>query len=184
MMGIIEGLLFLAGDEGISIDTLISILETDKETIHNLIEKLSNKYLSDEHGIKLEYLGEKYKLVSKKEYKEYYQKLIEIDNNDFLSQSALETLAIIAYNEPVTRVVIDEIRGVSSSHMVRKLLSKNLIKEVGRSELPGRPILYATTSDFLDYFGLGSISELPDIEVTETQNEESNLFESRYKEED
>lgn len=184
MMGVIEGLLFLAGDDGISTETFLNILEIDENELNELIQKLSNKYSSEEHGIRLEFLGGKYKLVSKKEYKEYYQKLVEIDENDSLSQAALETLAIIAYNQPITRNMVDEIRGVNSSHIIRKLLIKNLIQEVGRSELPGRPILYGTTPDFLDYFGLGSIDELPKIEFPETIDEETYLFDSRYKEDE
>ena len=102
-----------------------------------------------------------------------------------MSQAALETLAIIAYNQPITRVEIDELRGVSNVHILRKLLAKGLIKEAGKSTLPGRPNLYATTSEFLDYFGLSSISDLPTIinEPVE-EDEEKELFSSIYKEEE
>ena len=113
--------------------------------------------------------------------------MIENPETNVLSQSALETLAIIAYNEPITRVQIDELRGVGSVAMIRKLVAKGFIKEVGRSDLPGRPILYETTSDFLDYFGLATIEDLPDMkefldEVGEEDDTESDLYTSKYKE--
>ena len=103
-----------------------------------------------------------------------------------MSQAALETLAIIVYNEPITRLTIDEIRGVSSRDMVRKLVAKGFVKEVGRSDAPGRPILYATTSEFLDYFGLASKEDLPkfDIESGETIVDNVDLFKSKYVEEE
>ena len=103
-------------------------------------------------------------------------------DSDTLSEAALETLAIVAYNQPITRLVIDEIRGVSSSHIVRKLVSKNLICEIGRSETAGRPILYGTTSLFLDYFGLKTIKDLPQIEIN-IDDSEKDLYNSKYNEE-
>ena len=120
--------------------------------------------------------------------KESYQKLLENPETNTLSQAALETLAIIAYNEPITRMQIDKLRGVGSSQMIRKLVAKGLVKESGRSDLPGRPILYETTNDFLDYFGLSNIKELPDmekyIEASEAEiEEEKDLYTSKYKEE-
>lgn len=108
--------------------------------------------------------------------------MVEIEDNT-LSQAALETLAIIAYNEPITRIVVDEIRGINSSHMIRKLVSMDLIEEKGRSDSAGRPILYGVTDKFLDYFGLANTSELPKIEEIEVDDTEKDLFESKYKEE-
>ena len=120
---------------------------------------------------------------TKKEHKEYYKKLVIDEENSILSQSALETLAIIAYNAPLTRIDIDNIRGVNSSYVVRKLLLKGLIEEIGRSDAPGRPRLYNITPRFLDYFGLGSIDELPKLEERqEILDDEKYLFESKYKE--
>ena len=113
-------------------------------------------------------------------------KLIENPESNVLSQAALETLAIIAYNQPITRIDVDEIRGVGSSQMIRKLVAKGLIKEVGRSEAIGRPILYQTTSDFLDYFGLATIDDLPKMEQFMEENQEvedTDLYHSKYKEE-
>lgn len=106
-----------------------------------------------------------------------------LEDSDTLSESALEVLAIIAYNQPVTRAMIDEIRGISSSHMLRKLVYKDLIEEVGRSESAGRPILYGTTDLFLDYFGLKTLSELPTIEKKEDDSVHE-LYHSKYVEEE
>ena len=123
-------------------------------------------------------------LTGKKEQQKYYQKLLVNEENNTLSNSALETLAIVAYNEPITRVEVDEIRGVQTAQMIRKLVAKGLLKECGRSELPGRPILYKTTSEFLDYFGLSDISELPKITPkSEQENNELDLYKSKYEEE-
>ena len=116
---------------------------------------------------------------------EYFQKLIEIPGTNTLSQAALETLAIVAYNQPITRTQVDEIRGIASSQMIRKLVAKNFLKEVGRSNLPGRPILYKTTSEFLDYFGLATVEDLPKIEdIKEDEHSNTDLYHSKYKEED
>ena len=113
--------------------------------------------------------------------------MIENPESNVLSNAALETLAIIAYNAPITRLKVDEIRGVSSSQMMKKLLAKGLIKELGRSDQPGRPILYGTTSEFLDFFGLSTIDDLPPIEQFTKQEEtdeddETDLYHSKYTE--
>lgn len=180
---ILEGLLFLRGDEGIKISEIKDILEVDDNQLKDIIMGLQEEYSQDKHGIIIQTYGEYLKLVTKKEHKEYYQKLIEIDESSSLSQAALETLAIIAYNNPITRIAVDEIRGVSSSHIIRKLLNRNLIQEIGRSEAPGKPILYGVTPNFLDYFGINSLEELPKLEEIKVSEEEIDLFDSRYKEE-
>ena len=126
----------------------------------------------------------KYKLTTKEEHKEYYEILVDKVASSTLSQSALETLAIIAYNQPITVGQIDEIRGVSSRDMVRKLLFRGLVDMDGKSDLPGRPMLYKTTDKFLDYFNLSSIEKLPEIEkIEDMSDEEKDLFISKYKEE-
>ena len=183
LTAVLEGLLFVVGDEGLSLEQAETILEVDRNKLASLINDLQREYEQASRGIKMEVLGNYLKLVTKKEHKDYYQKLIENEESSFLSQSALETLAIVAYNTPVTRGKIDDIRGVDSSHMVRKLLSRSLIKELGRSDLPGRPMLFGTTSNFLDYFGLASIEELPKLEETvPVMEDDLDLFESKYKE--
>ena len=181
LKAVLEGLLFVSGDDGLSTDQLLNILEIEKMKLKELITELGEEYEKDNRGLKLEFLAGKLKIVTKKEHTEYYKKLFTEEANDNLSPSALETLAIIAYNEPVTRVMVDEIRGVSSAHIVRKLAFRNFIKEVGRSDLPGRPILYGVTEQFLDYFGLASTEDLPEVEFEEIE-EETNLFESKYQE--
>ena len=178
---LLEGILFVVGDEGITLTNIKDILEIDDETLKETIKKLSLTYSNKERGITLKVLGNKLKLTTKEEHKEVYKKLVDVQDPN-LSEAALETLAIIAYNEPITRITVDEIRGIGSAHMIRKLVSRDLIEEKGRSELPGRPILYGVTSKFLDYFGLSSTDELPKIDEIEENDEEVDLFNSKYKE--
>ena len=181
MKGIIEGLLYVQGDQGLTIDQVSDILEIDNEEAKSLILSLKQDYIDQDRGLRINYLGNSFKLTTKEEHKEYYEKLVEIEEGN-LSEASLETLAIIAYNQPVTRLTVDEIRGINSSYVVRKLVARELIEEKGRSDSPGRPILYGVTDKFLDYFGLSSIEELPEIEETETKDEDVDLFESKYKE--
>ncbi len=181
MKAVLEGILFVMGDEGITLSELSNVLEIDEEQAKNLVLELGEDYINPNRGLRIDFLGNSIKLTTKREHKEYYRKLIEECNNT-LSQAALETLAIIAYNEPVTRILVDEIRGISSAQMIRKLVAKGFVKEVGKSDLPGRPILYKTTNDFLDYFGLSSLKELPKIEENNNDMSEVDLFASKYKE--
>ena len=186
---VLEGLLFVVGEDGLTLEQIEDVLEIDEEKSKELLMELKKDYEDENRGLRIDFLGNRFKLTTKFEHREYYQKLIENPETNVLSQSALETLAIIAYNEPITRVEIDKLRGVGSVQMIRKLVAKGFIKEVGRSDLPGRPILYETTSDFLDYFGLATIEDLPDmrdfLEENEKEEEdnESDLYTSKYKEE-
>ena len=180
----LEGLLFVVGDDGLSINQMMEILEIEHDEAVELINKLKESYEDVNRGIRIHFLGNTFKLTTKKEHQKYYQKLLVNEENNTLSNSALETLAIVAYNEPITRVEVDEIRGVQTAQMIRKLVAKGLLKECGRSELPGRPILYKTTSEFLDYFGLSDISELPKITPKEEHdNTDVDLYKSKYEEE-
>ena len=188
LKAVLEGLLFVVGDDGLDLDEISRVLEISKDDVKELIKELQTDYQSDSRGIRIDFLGDKLKLTTKKEHNMYYQKLLTTEDNNTLSQAALETLAIIAYNQPITRVKVDELRGISNNHIIRKLVAKGLIKESGRSNMPGRPILYETTSEFLDYFGLSSIDELPDmrdfLEEEEKEREEDvDLYQSKYKEE-
>ena len=184
MEAVLEGLLFVVGDEGLTINQIKDILDLEDEDAKRLIISLKEKYESTDRGIRIDFLGNTFKLTTKKEHKEYYQKLIENPETNVLSNAALETLAIVAYNEPVTRLMVDEIRGVSSRDMIRKLVAKGLVKETGRSELPGRPILYATTGEFLDYFGLASKEDLPKFDsIVEENIDDTDLYHSKYQEE-
>lgn len=178
----LEGVLFLCGDEGITKEELKEILNLNNKELDELLEKLSFDYENATRGIKLEIFGDICKLVTKKEYSDTFSKLVEIDSNRPLSQAALEVLAIIAYNQPITRSKVDEIRGIGSSNLMRKLVLKDLIYEFDRSELPGRPILYKTTSKFLDSIGLKSLEQLPEIKEEDESKEEKDLFSSKYTE--
>ena len=185
LLGVLEGILFVVGDEGVTLNQICDILEINMDEAKQLLMELKKTYDNDSRGVRISYLGDAFKLTTKKEHKDYYKKLIENPESNTLSQAALETLAIIAYNQPITRVELDEIRGVNNIHMIRKLVAKGLIKEAGKSTMPGRPNLYATTSEFLDYFGLSSISDLPTILKKEEPEieEDKELFTSIYKEE-
>ncbi len=183
MKGVIEGLLYVQGDLGLTLKQVSEILEINEEEAKELILSLKQDYINEDRGLRINYLGNSFKLATKEEHQKYYQKLLENPKNNTLSNQALETLAIIAYNEPITRIEIDEMRGVDSVYVVRRLLAKGLIKECGKSEKPGHPILYKTTDEFLDYFGLSSKDDLPKIELLEEiNNEDKDLFKSTYKE--
>lgn len=179
---VLEGLLFVVGDEGITLEKMSEILEIKIDEAKELLKTLKEDYDSCERGIRISFLGDTFKLTTKKEHIEYYQKLLNNTKTETLSTAALETLAIIAYNEPITKFEINEIRGIESTHIIRKLTAKDLIKISGKSNLPGSPNLYKTTSDFLDYFGLASLSDLPEIKSSKTVDEETDLFTSIYKE--
>ena len=184
-LAILEGLLFIVGDDGLTLNQMIDILEITNEEAKDLLNKLKEKYENPDSGIRINFLGNTFKLTTKKEHREYFQKLIENEDSNVLSQAALETLAIVAYNQPITRLEVNEIRGVDSAQMIRKLTAKGLLKEAGRSDAVGRPILYATTSEFLDYFGLSTIEDLPkidDLKLEENNVEETDLYQSKYKE--
>ena len=185
---VLEGLLFVVGEDGLTLDQIEEVLELKEEEAKEVVNELKHSYENEDRGLRIDFLGNRLKLTTKFEHRQYYQKLLENPETNTLSQAALETLAIIAYNEPITRMQIDKLRGVGSSQMIRKLVAKGLVKESGRSDLPGRPILYETTNDFLDYFGLSNIKELPDmekyIEASEAETEEEkDLYTSKYKEE-
>lgn len=178
---VIEGLLFVSGEDGLSLKEMARVLEVGEEEVKATLTSLLQKYQDASRGIQIEQFGKVYKLVTKKEHKEFYEKLFDAEKEDTLSVPCLEVLAIVAYNTPVTRSMVDEIRGVSSSHLMRKLLSKNLIEVTGKSDLPGRPNLYGVTNRFLDYFGLSSLEELPKMEMEEN-TEETDLYHAKYQE--
>lgn len=182
MEAVIEGLLYVQGDLGLTIKQVMDVLDVSEDEAKRLIFNLKNSYEKENRGLRIKYLANTFKLTTKEEHKDYYQKLLENPKTQTLSRGALETLAIIAYNEPITRLDIDKLRGVDSSYIIRRLLAKGLIKENGKADLPGKPILYKTTDDFLDYFGLSTIKDLPKIEMLEEMEEEKDLFTSNYKE--
>lgn len=184
LVGILEGLLFVVGDEGLTLDQIEDILQINEEQSKELVNILRNRYESCEYGIQLSFLGNSFKLTTKKEHRDYYQKLIENPGTNTLSQAALETLAIIAYNEPVTVQDVDTIRGINSREMIRRLMAKGFVQEAGKSEGVGRATLYRTTKDFLDYFGLSTKEELPKFEEIKQEIDDKDLYESNYREEE
>lgn len=185
LKGALEGILFVVGDEGITLKRICEIMNLSIEEAKGLLKELKSTYESDDRGIRISYLGDAFKLTTKQEHQEYYKKLVESPESHLLSPSALEVLAIVAYNQPLTRAEIDEMRGVSSVHMIRRLVAKGMLKEAGKSTMPGRPNLYRTTSDFLDYFGLATLDDLPTIDMSQYSDDtERDLFTSIYKEDE
>ncbi|MFS0781148.1 SMC-Scp complex subunit ScpB [Bacillus sp. 1P06AnD] len=179
MQGILEALLFAAGDEGISLQQMTEVLETTALQATELLENLRDDYKKRARGLTIIEVGGVFQMVTKKEHADHLKKLVESSNNASLSQAALETLAIVAYKQPITRVEIEQIRGVKTDRSLQTLTAKALIKETGRAEGPGRPILYGTTKEFLDCFGLKTLKELPPLEeVSEDslEQDEADLF--------
>ncbi|MDM5211832.1 SMC-Scp complex subunit ScpB [Peribacillus sp. RS7] len=182
--GILEALLFAAGDEGLSVKQIASVLEITEYQATDIVESLKEEYLSDVRGIQVIEIAGVYQMTTKKEHSDYLKRLVETSNTQGLSQAALETLAIIAYKQPITRAEIDEIRGVKTDRPIHTLVTKVLIKEVGRAEGSGRAYLYGTTKEFLDYFGLNSIDELPplaDNSDDSFENGEADLFFEKFQ---
>ncbi len=183
MQAALEGLLFICGDEGLSLKQISEILSIDINETKKLIQQLYNELDKPERGIKLEFLGGKFKLTTKKENAKYFEKLVQSEQESKLSDSALQVLSIIAYNQPISRVQVDKMRGVSSAYIFRKLVLKDLIEDCGKSDEPGKPTLYKVTNHFLDYFGLGSIKELPEIKEVESKEKNDDLFKTKYNDE-
>jgi len=159
---IIEGLLFVAS-EPVAVTTLASVLECPLDRVEAGLAHLKDE--SEQRGLRLQRQGQKVQLVSAPELAGYIERFLGLSASSKLSTPALETLGIIAYRQPITRPEIEAIRGVNSDGVLRTLLSKGLIEEVGRLETVGHPSLFATTFEFLRYFGLADISELPKLEL-------------------
>lgn len=182
---IVEALLFASGDEGLSLKQLAMVLELEEQEVVDIMTELAENYKQKDRGIELVEVAGHYQLTTKKEHAMYLKKLVESPGNGSLSQAALETLAIVAYKQPITRAEIEEIRGVKTERPIQTLVSKILIKEVGRAEGTGRAILYGTTKEFLEYFGLKSIEELPPLPEkadNEFEQEEADLFFEKFNE--
>ncbi|WP_242219140.1 SMC-Scp complex subunit ScpB [Bacillus cereus group sp. BfR-BA-01380] len=173
---VIEGLLFVAGDEGIYPEQIAKVLEVEVRNVIQLVEELQEEYDQLHHGLQIVQFAKAYRFTTKKEHAPYYQKLMDVPTTASLSQAALETLAIIAYRQPITRTEIEEIRGVKTERALQTLVSHLLIKEVGRAEGPGRPILYGTTKEFLDTFALQTLDELPALSEEGEGMNEADLF--------
>lgn len=176
---ILEGLLFAAGDEGLTLKQMAAVLEIEEYVVIDIINELKEEYKNKSRGIEIVEVAGGYQLTTKKEHAPYLKKMVETPSAQSLSQAALETLAIIAYRQPITRAEVEEIRGVKTERPLQTLVAKALIKEVGRAEGTGRAILYGTTKEFLEYFGLKTIEELPplpDKVEDEFVQEEADLF--------
>lgn len=158
----IEGILFAAG-EPVGVERICLAIGVDRQTVDAVCQRLSDWYSYERRGLRLLKLGSSYQLASAPEYAESIRKALESRKPAKLSQTALEVLAIVAYYQPTTRAYIDQIRGVDSSYTVSMLQERELIEECGRLAVPGRPILYRTTSAFLRSFGLSSLEELPEL---------------------
>lgn len=160
--GVIEAILFAAGRE-VKITELMSALEASSEEVITLVESMKEDYKNENRGLQIMNVGEAYQLCTKQEYYEYLYTIFDKRNKPNLSQAAIETLAIIAYNPKITRAEIEAIRGVNSDGTIYKLLDYNLIEETGKLDAPGRPGTYGVTSEFLRIFGFNNLNELPDL---------------------
>ncbi|MGT2681779.1 SMC-Scp complex subunit ScpB [Streptococcus porci] len=173
----IEALLFVAGEDGLSLRQLAELTQLSASALTQQLEKLAEKYDSDIHSaLCLVETGKTYKLVTKETHAELLRLYSSTPINQSLSRASLEVLSIVAYKQPITRVEIDEIRGVNSSGALAKLQAFDLIREDGKKEVLGRPNLYVTTDYFLDYMGVNRLEELPDVSTIQLQNEEVTLF--------
>ena len=184
----VEAVLFAAA-EPIEYTKIAAALGMDDEQILLCLDALAEKYNAEDSGICLLQLGNKYQLCSKKEFVEVVRNVLDLKRNAPLSQAAFEVLAIIAYNQPITKPYIEQIRGVDCSGVVNTLCQRGLIEEKGRLEVPGRPVLYGTTSDFLRCFSLNSLSELHELPkedrevlMSDVDNGQLSLFDDSAEE--
>lgn len=171
LKSVLEGLLFVSGDEGISAKTAAEVVETDLEVVKDVLKDLQKELSKKNRGIRLTEVAGSYRLTTVIEHAPYFEKLAYSPTRSALSQAALETLSIIAYRQPITRIEIEEIRGVKADRALHNLVNKDLIEEKGRADALGRPILYGTTKSFLDYFGLASIASLPEPSIADGDDE-------------
>ncbi|CAI2674495.1 SMC-Scp complex subunit ScpB [Apilactobacillus apinorum] len=160
----LEGLIYISGEDGISEEQLIEMLKIDGDKLNELISQLSDKFNRDDSAFTIMQYSDKYRLATKEELDDLMKNYLKSDESISLTQTALEALTIIAYNQPITRVEVDDIRGVNSSKTVQRLLRQGLIETSGYKKVPGHPKLYKTTDNFLKLFGIKSLDELPKIE--------------------
>ncbi|QPQ33157.1 SMC-Scp complex subunit ScpB [Lysinibacillus sp. JNUCC 51] len=181
----IEALLFVVGDDGLTIKQLSQLLGEPEELVVQTMEMLKTTYEEDSaRGLAIKEIAGVYQLITKSDLADTIQRLVENPTAQSLSQASLEVLAIVAYKQPITRVAIEDLRGVKCERPIQTLVSRGLIKEVGRSEGTGRAILYGTTKEFLNYFGLNSIEEMPPLpeeELVEPE-QETDLFMTKFQE--
>ncbi len=159
---VLEAVLFTMG-EAVKISRLADIIEATEDETIELAEAMKKRYDKDDHGITINQIDDAYQMCSKTEMYDYLIDLTKTDHKFVLSDSALEALSIIAYKQPVTRLDVEKIRGVNSDHAINRLLEFDLIKELGRLDAPGKPILFGTTDQFLRSFGVKSLEDLPEL---------------------
>lgn len=174
---IIESLLFVTG-ESLKLSEIANILECSIDFTIELLSELIMKYEEEQRGIKIIVTNDEYQFVTKSCNSEYIQKLLKTNIRQSLSQASLETLAIVAYKQPITRVEIEEIRGVKSDRAIYTLSEKKLIKESGRKNVPGRPIIYVTTDEFLKHFDFESLGQMPSLEEFNKEESEPSIGEN------
>ncbi len=165
----VEAVIFASGDP-VPLDKLSMVLEISSEKLDEVINIIQDKFDDENSGICLMRFKDSVQFVSKSEYVDTVRKVLEINKSAPLSNAAMEVLALVAYNEPVTKAYIEQVRGVDCSGVLGNLIQKELIEERGRLELPGRPLLYGTTENFLKCFSISSIEELPEIPKSDSQN--------------
>lgn len=161
-IAIIEAILFASG-EPIAIDKIAQSAQLDAETAAKLVDQLERRYNVSESGLRILRFDNSYQITTRPEFAPYIKAALESRRQTPLSQAAMESLAIIAYNQPVTKAFVEQVRGIDSSSVVNTLVERGLLEEAGRLDLPGRPISYRTTSVFLRCFGISSLSELPPL---------------------
>lgn len=166
-----EAVLF-SGGEPLSIDRFSQVFDISPERVVEVMEALSKKLALNDRGVGLVRMENTYQLATKKDYAGYIKKMFDIKRRTPLSPAALEVLAVVAYNQPVTKSFIEQVRGVDCSGVVTTLVEKGLIEERGRLELPGKPLLYGTTKNFLRCFGISDLTELPPLPKNENASEE------------
>ena len=176
--GALEAIVFASG-ERISVDRLSQALEVETELVDRLVSRLQDKYEQAGSTLQILRLADSYQLSTREEYAPFVKKALDIRRNVPLSQAAMEVLSIVAYNEPVTKSFIEQIRGIDSSSVVNSLVEKGLVEEAGRLELPGRPISYRTTANFLRCFGVSSLEELPRPRPREEEAQDGTVEETR-----
>lgn len=157
---VVEAILFTMG-EAVEVDRIAAAIEHDEDTVRRIIRSMMAKYEAEDRGIRIIELDGSFQLCTKPDMYEYLIKVAHVPKKHVLTDVLLETLSIIAYKQPITRLEIEKIRGVKCDHAVNKLVEYNLVTEAGRLDAPGRPILFATTEEFLRYFGIESLEDLP-----------------------
>lgn len=176
----IEAILFANGTP-VQLETICKAIEINKKQAVQAIDELISEYNNSSHGIAIIRLEESYQMCNKKEFGEYIRRVMDLKRNSPLSQAALEVLAVIAYNQPVTKAFVEQVRGVDCSGVIGSLTTKGLIEEKGRLELPGRPLLYGTTENFLRCFQIESLDDLPPLPQEDEKKDGNAQDDSKEK---